>query len=62
LQNVIAFRTPFLHPALAHNELIIKEKGLLFAEQPYQNLGEITGCSEKGISFEHYMSILAIIQ
>jgi site-specific DNA recombinase len=42
------FRTPFLHPALAHNELIIKEKGLLFAEQPYQNLGKITGCSENG--------------
>ena len=24
-------------PALAHNELIIKEKGLLFVEQPSQN-------------------------
>ena len=44
-----AFRTPFLHPALAHNELIIKEKGLLFVEQPSQNFGESTGCSAIGI-------------
>ena len=44
-----AFRTPFLHPALAHNELIIKEKGLLFVEQPDQNFGESTGCSAIGI-------------
>ena len=44
-----AFRTPFLHPALAHNKLIIKEKGLLFVEQPSQNFGESTGCSAIGI-------------
>jgi hypothetical protein len=24
------FRTPYLNPALAHNELVLKEKGLLF--------------------------------
>jgi len=43
-----AFRTPFLHPVLAHNELIIREKGLLFVEQPSQNFGESTGCSGNG--------------
>lgn len=29
-----AYRTPRLHPALSHNELIMNEKGLLFVEQP----------------------------
>ncbi|HVV06893.1 MAG TPA: hypothetical protein VHC96_21830, partial [Puia sp.] len=43
-----AFRTPRLHPALAHNELILKEKGLLFVEQSYQDLVLSTGCSEIG--------------
>jgi hypothetical protein len=57
-----AFRTPFLHPALAHNELIIKEKGLLFAEQPDQNFGESTGCSGNGTSFEHLQALLAIFE
>jgi hypothetical protein len=44
-----AFGTPFLHPALAHNELIIKEKGLLIVEQPLLNSDESTGCSAIGI-------------
>jgi hypothetical protein len=57
-----AFRTPFLHPALAHNELIIKEKWLLFVEQPSQNFGESTGCSENDTSFEHLQALLAVIQ
>jgi site-specific DNA recombinase len=43
------FRTPFLNSALAHNELILNEKGLLFVEQPSQNFDESTGCSAIGI-------------
>jgi hypothetical protein len=31
------------------SKLIIKEKGLLFVEQPSQNFGESTGCSAIGI-------------
>jgi len=58
----LTFRTPFLHPALAHNELIIKEKGLLFVEQPDQNFGESTGCSGNGTSFEHLMPLLAVFE
>ena len=44
-----AFRTPFLHPASTHNELILKEEGLLLVEQPSQNFGGSTGCSAIGI-------------
>ncbi|HEY9562079.1 MAG TPA: hypothetical protein VIR29_14960 [Anseongella sp.] len=29
-----AYRTPWLHPALSHNQLKMKEKGLLYVEQP----------------------------
>ena len=57
-----AFRTPFLHPVLAHNELIIREKGLLFVEQPSQNFGESTGGSGNGTSFEHLQSLFNIFE
>jgi site-specific DNA recombinase len=43
-----SFRTLFLNPAFAHNELILKEKGLLFVEQPSINLPDFTGCSGIG--------------
>lgn len=43
-----AFRTPYINPALSHNSLILKEKRLLFVEQPFQNFHEITMCSEIG--------------
>ncbi|WP_341834850.1 recombinase family protein [Chitinophaga pollutisoli] len=43
-----AFRTPFLHPALIHNEVMLKEKGLLFVEQPSGDLGESPIRSERG--------------
>ena len=36
-----------IKPAVAHNELIIKEKGLLFVKQPSQNFGESTGVREE---------------
>lgn len=37
-------RTPYLNPALANNELILMEKGLLFVEHPCQYLVQSTGC------------------
>ncbi len=46
--NEGSFRTPFINPALSHNLLILKEKGLLFLEQPSQDLNKITMCSEIG--------------
>jgi hypothetical protein len=57
-----ALRTPFLRPALAHNESIIEEKGLLFVEQPFQNFGESTGCSGTGTFFEHLESLFNIFE
>jgi len=44
------------------SKLIIKEKELLFVEQPSQNFGESTGCSGNGTTFEDLMAILAVIQ
>jgi site-specific DNA recombinase len=43
-----AFRTPYINPALAHNSMILKEKGLLFIEQSSENFEEITICSGDG--------------
>ncbi|TAN02256.1 MAG: recombinase family protein [Chitinophagaceae bacterium] len=41
-------RTPYLHPALSHNELILNKKGLLFVEQSFQKDGKSTVRSEIG--------------
>lgn len=42
-------RTPRLHPALIHNYNNIKQKGLLFSEQPDQNFANSTACTAYGI-------------
>lgn len=34
------FRTPFLHPIFSHNELVLKEKGLLLVGKPLKGLGD----------------------
>ena len=34
------YRTPFLHSLFRHNELILKEKRLLYVEQPIRKIGE----------------------
>lgn len=34
------YRTPFLHDLFRHNELVLKEKRLLFVEQPVRKIGE----------------------
>jgi site-specific DNA recombinase len=43
-----AYRTPYLIPALSHNQLILKEKGLLFVEESFANSGVTPVCSEDG--------------
>jgi site-specific DNA recombinase len=42
-------RTPWIHPAFNHNLLILKEKRLLFLEQPNQNSGGIPRGGAGGI-------------
>ena len=42
------YRTPFLHPAISHNYLKIKEKGFLIVEQSYENLGVSPICTRDG--------------
>ena len=43
------FRTPYIHPMFAYNELILKEKGLLEIQQPSFNLGVTPVSSPYGI-------------
>ena len=43
-----AYRTPWLHPALSHNQLILKEKGLLYIEQPSDIWNKIPVSSSAG--------------
>ncbi len=42
-------RTPRLHFALLHNYQKIKEKGLLFVEQPDEIMSKTEGCTTYGI-------------
>lgn len=42
-------RTPRLHPALQHNYMRIKEKGLLLVEQPEDFSSNLEGCTAYGI-------------
>lgn len=53
-------RTRFLYPLFAHNELALKEKGLLEIRQSLDDLGEIPRRSVSGNSFEPLLSILAL--
>ena len=43
-----SFGTASLSPLFAHNELMLKEKGLLFIEQPRGNFVETPMCSGDG--------------
>ena len=43
-----AFRTPWVNPAFAHNCLILKQKRLLFCEQPLEDFTSIPFCGELG--------------
>jgi site-specific DNA recombinase len=55
------FRTPFLHPMFSHNELILKEKGLLIVEQPSAILAEKTPSTAYGSLFEHFFAICDLL-
>jgi len=41
---------------------ILKEKGLLFVEQPPEDFGKITMCCENGNSFEHLSALLKVFE
>ncbi len=43
------FRTPFINPEFGCNLLILKEKGLLFLEQPFDSFEEEPSGGEWGI-------------
>jgi site-specific DNA recombinase len=43
------YRTPFLHSLFRHNELILKDKRLLFVEQPVIKIGENLRCARDEI-------------
>jgi hypothetical protein len=55
------FKAGLFHD-LSHNLLTLKEKGLLFVEQPLANFDEITMCSENGNSFEHLLALLKVFE
>ena len=44
-----AFRTGRLHPEFCHSLLVLKEKGLLFLEQPFGSFEENSSRGEWGI-------------
>lgn len=44
-----AYRTTFLLPIFTNKALTLKEKGLLFFEQPFQNLGKIPSVPRAGL-------------
>ena len=56
------YRTPFLYPAISHNYLKIKEKGVFIVEQSYENLGVIPICTPFETLFEHPQELLIVIQ
>ncbi len=43
------FNLIHIHPALSHNVLAIKEKGLLEIEEPLSSSGKIPSCTTYGI-------------
>src|SRR5690606_38486084 len=56
-----AFRTPWINPMLEHNLQILKEKGLLFLEQPSDDLdGLPSGRGDENL-LEHLRGILKVI-
>lgn len=63
--NMWFYNSVFLsatEPAFAHNRLVLKEKGPLLVEQPFEKLGKITSRSEIGSTFEHLVSLLTLLE
>jgi len=57
-----SFRTPWINPESEYNLLIIKEKGLLFLEQPSDKICGIPLGGVSGSPLEHLSDILRIIR
>lgn len=55
-------RTPYLIPEFAHNELIMKENGLLLINKKGDFLTKIPSSGGEGIIIEHLGSLLALVQ
>ena len=55
------YRTPFLHPLLSHNTLILKQKRLLIVEQPAINSPEKEGCTPPGSLIELTLPLIQLI-
>ena len=55
------YRTAYLAPIFSHKALILKEKGLLFVEQPLSKMGEIPICAPDGAAVEPLIKLLELI-
>jgi DNA invertase Pin-like site-specific DNA recombinase len=56
-----AYRTPYLLPLLNHNTLILKQKKLLYVEQPKQLVAEIERSTPTGSTVELHSSFLQLV-
>lgn len=57
----LSYRTLFLHPLFSHNELELKEKGLLVVEQSSASLGLTPVRTAYGSLFEQFFSICDLL-
>ena len=57
-----AFRTPFIDPTFEDNLLILKEKGLLFYEQPFRKSDNFPFSTPEREYFEHLERFLMILE
>jgi site-specific DNA recombinase len=55
------YRTRFLHPMFAHNELELKEKGLLIVQPSSENLGSTPVRTAYGNLFEQFFRICELL-
>jgi hypothetical protein len=55
------YRTPYLIPELAHNELIMRERRLLFIEKERRNRAVPPSGGGKGTPIEHLTRLLQLI-
>lgn len=56
------FRTPFINPEFECNLLILKEKGLLYKEQPSREISPVPLCGDKGSPLQHLEGLLFVLR
>jgi len=56
-----AFRTPSVSPTFSHSILKMKEKGLLFIEQPLELSDGLPFSGLEGITVEHLITLLTFL-